>query len=223
MRASQFYALQSEALAPFVPEDTLARLVAGAGAPSASVPPRTIGAQEPYLQATLRGYQVEGVNWLLRQYALGMGGLLGDESIRAGPRSVYCPMRLVPLAHKSTVRALAWTVGLGKTLQTLAFLGALKAAGLPGPHLVVTPLAVLQNWANELKRFTPSLSFVKIHGGVTERDRILGDPAVLRAEFDIYLVRRAESVARANRPRLLPLPSAIAPPPARRTRARNRT
>ena len=98
-------------------------------------------------------------------------------------------------------------MGLGKTIQTLTFLAALKVrrrativvfaththpahtsgspratavaaatltvdarfaalsredAGLPGPHLVVTPLAVLQNWANELKRFTPSLSFVKV-------------------------------------------------------------
>eukprot|EP00961_Rhodomonas_salina_P041332 556575-Rhodomonas_salina.1 len=42
-------------------------------------------------------------------------------------------------------------MGLGKTLQTIAFLCALKEAGLQGPHLVVTPLAVLQNWHNEIK------------------------------------------------------------------------
>jgi SWI/SNF-related matrix-associated actin-dependent regulator of chromatin subfamily A member 5 len=78
-------------------------------------------------------------------------------------------------------------MGLGKTIQTLAFLSRLKAEGLPGPHLVVTPLAVLQNWANELKRFTPQLSFVKIHGGANERDRLLSSPAVLEAEYDIYL------------------------------------
>ena len=60
----------------------------------------------------------------------------------------------------------------------MAFLSALKNAGLPGPHLVVTPLAVLQNWANELKRFTPDLSFVKIHGSASERDRLLS-PFVL--------------------------------------------
>ena len=78
-------------------------------------------------------------------------------------------------------------MGLGKTVQTLTFLAALKAKGLPGPHLIVTPLAVLQNWANEIKRFTPGLSFVKVHGGTTERDRLLTDPAVLEATYDIYL------------------------------------
>ncbi len=30
-----------------------------------------------------------------------------------------------------------------------------------GPHLVVAPLAVYQNWANECKQFTPSLTFFK--------------------------------------------------------------
>ena len=43
--------------------------------------------------------------------------------------------------------------------------GLAGPAGLPGPHLVVTPIAVLRNWANELKRFTPRLAFVKVHGG----------------------------------------------------------
>ena len=109
------------------------------------------------MHATLRSYQVAGVNWMLGRYGLGTGGILGDE------------------------------MGLGKTIQTLAFLSALKAAGLPGPHLVVTPLAVLQNWANEMKRFTPGLSFVKVHGGQSERDRLLSDTAVLGATYDVYL------------------------------------
>eukprot|EP00976_Prorocentrum_cordatum_P077388 1182667-Prorocentrum_minimum.AAC.1 len=59
--------------------------------------------------------QVVGVNWILSQYARGVGGILADE------------------------------MGLGKTIQTLAFLSTLKAKGAgPGPHLVITPLAVLQ-------------------------------------------------------------------------------
>jgi SWI/SNF-related matrix-associated actin-dependent regulator of chromatin subfamily A member 5 len=51
----------------------------------------------------------------------------------------------------------------------------------------VTPLAVLQNWANELKRFTPELSFVKIYGSASERDRLLHSAAVVQAEYDVYL------------------------------------
>eukprot|EP01052_Picozoa_sp_SAG31_P010736 SAG31_NODE_596_length_13674_cov_3.806409_10_plen_110_part_00 len=78
------------------------------------------------------------MNWILSQYNSGAGGILGDE------------------------------MGLGKTIQTLSFISALKAAGQPGPHLVVTPLAVLINWTNEIKKFTPGLSFCKIHGSQDE-------------------------------------------------------
>ena len=156
-RAAGFFEQNKAALAPFVSADAMARLTAGGAAVLAKAKPLTIGAHEPYIKAQLRAYQCEGVNWLLAQYAVGTGGILGDE------------------------------MGLGKTIQTLAFLSRLKAAGLPGPHLVVTPLAVLQNWANELKRFTPELSFVKIYGSASERDRLLNSAAVVQAEYDVYL------------------------------------
>ena len=78
-------------------------------------------------------------------------------------------------------------MGLGKTFQTLAFISHLKASGLPGPHLVVTPLAVLQNWVNECKRFTPQLSIIKIHGSQEERDRLKDDVAVRTCKYDVYL------------------------------------
>lgn len=78
-------------------------------------------------------------------------------------------------------------MGLGKTIQTLCFLSALKAVGVPGPHLIVTPLAVLQNWHNEIKKFTPGLSAVKVYGNIAERGRILSDIQVQSAGFDIYL------------------------------------
>ena len=78
-------------------------------------------------------------------------------------------------------------MGLGKTFQTLAFISHLKAAGLPGPHLVVTPLAVLQNWVNECKRFTPQLSIIKLHGSADERERLKSDAAVRTCSYDVYL------------------------------------
>ncbi|KAL7539940.1 hypothetical protein ACHAXR_009729 [Thalassiosira sp. AJA248-18] len=116
-----------------------------------------IGPSPPFVKATLRSYQVTGINFLLNRYALGTGCIVADE------------------------------MGLGKTIQSLSFIAALKDAGLPGPHLVVTPLAVLQNWANEIKRFTPGLTCVKIHGGMVERDRLLSREDVLGGEFDVYL------------------------------------
>ena len=59
--------------------------------------------------------------------------------------------------------------------------------GVAGPHLIITPLAVLQNWANELNRFAPTLTFKKIHGSISERSSILNDNQVLSGGYDIYL------------------------------------
>ena len=158
-RSCTFYKQEKRRLAPFVPQARLKKLIeakAGSASGAAHRGPR-IGASETYIRAELRSYQVEGVNWILSQYDLGVGGILGDE------------------------------MGLGKTLQTLSFLAALKEAGTPGPHLIITPLSVLQNWENEIKRFVPGVSAIKIHGSAQERDRIFGLPKVLGAEYDIYL------------------------------------
>ena len=72
----------------------------------------------PYLaNATLRDYQCDGVATLCSWFQRGIGGILADE------------------------------MGLGKTIQTIAFIGACKHhLGIAGPHLIVTPLAVVQNW-----------------------------------------------------------------------------
>jgi len=122
-----------------------------------AVLPFQIGKSPPFVHAVLRSYQVKGVNWLLSRYAFGTGCIMADE------------------------------MGLGKTIQTLSFIAALQHEGVPGPHLVVTPLAVLQNWANEINRFTPDLTHVKIHGSMKERDRLLSRNDVTEGEFDIYL------------------------------------
>ena len=56
-----------------------------------------------------------------------------------------------------------------------------------GPHLVVAPLAVYQNWANECKQFTPSLTFFKLHGSSAERARLLARSDVCYGEYDVYV------------------------------------
>eukprot|EP00967_Tisochrysis_lutea_P116562 scaffold187801_cov20-Tisochrysis_lutea.AAC.1 len=114
--------------------------------------------QPSYVTATLRDYQVSGVNWMLDLLDSGVGGILGDE------------------------------MGLGKTLQTLTFLAFLKKVrGLTGPSLVVAPLAVYQNWANECKRFTPDLTFFKLHGSGHERSVLLERSDVVYAEYDVFV------------------------------------
>jgi SWI/SNF-related matrix-associated actin-dependent regulator of chromatin subfamily A member 5 len=157
-RSCAFYKQEKKRLAPFVPPARLKKIMEPAGASSRAAPNvPRIGASESYIRAELRSYQVDGVNWILSRYENGVGGILGDE------------------------------MGLGKTLQTLSFIAALKEAGFPGPHLVITPLAVLQNWENEIKKFVPTITAIKVHGSAQERDRIFSLPAVLGAEYDVYL------------------------------------
>ncbi|WP_293752516.1 DEAD/DEAH box helicase [Limnohabitans sp. Rim8] len=88
------------------------------------------------LQATLRPYQHQGLNWLqfLRQHQL--AGILADD------------------------------MGLGKTLQTLAHILTEKEAGrLTHPALIVAPVSLLGNWQREAARFCPSLR-THIHHGL---------------------------------------------------------
>ncbi|MGB5598536.1 MAG: SNF2-related protein, partial [Thiothrix litoralis] len=87
------------------------------------------------LNAELRHYQHDGLNWLqfLREYQF--NGILADD------------------------------MGLGKTLQTLAHLLIEKQAGrLEQPALVIAPTSLMGNWRREAARFTPDLRVQTIHG-----------------------------------------------------------
>lgn len=75
----------------------------------------------------LKPHQQEGFRWLQSLFA-------GDASRGRGAM-------------------LADDMGLGKTLQVLSLLRQLQAEGRRGPHLVVAPVALLDNWKNEAKRF----------------------------------------------------------------------
>jgi hypothetical protein len=101
-------------------------------------------APSPELQAKLRPYQQEGLNWLCFLENAGFGGILADE------------------------------MGLGKTLQTLAWLQLKrvedKAEGLPA--LIVCPTSLVENWIDEGEKFTPNLRFVNLTGSPAQRDRI---------------------------------------------------
>lgn len=77
--------------------------------------------------ATLRDYQLYGVEWLIGLYENGLNGILADE------------------------------MGLGKTLQTISFIAHLKEKKQWGPYLVVCPASTLQNWMDEIARFAPQL------------------------------------------------------------------
>jgi len=83
---------------------------------------------------TMRSYQIQGLNWLLRQHRMSIGSILADE------------------------------MGLGKTIQTIAFIAhLLRTQERPAPHLIVVPLSVLSNWGNEFKKFCPRVRVKRIH------------------------------------------------------------
>jgi len=59
-------------------------------------------------------------------------------------------------------------MGLGKTVQVLAFLNALKAdnaktGASAGSSLLIIPASLLANWASEIESFYPTLSYCVAH------------------------------------------------------------
>lgn len=87
------------------------------------------------LQAELRPYQQEGLDWLqfLREYEL--AGILADD------------------------------MGLGKTIQTLSHILVEKENGrLTTPALVIAPTSLMFNWEQESKRFSPDLRVLVLQG-----------------------------------------------------------
>lgn len=117
---------------------------------------RSTAAQPPAgLQATLRGYQLEGLSWMQALRELDVGGILADD------------------------------MGLGKTLQTLAHVLSEKEAGrLDRPAMVVMPTSLIPNWQDEAARFAPSLRVLSLHGAGRKRwfDR-LGDYDLLLTTY----------------------------------------
>lgn len=98
-----------------------------------------------HLQPILRPYQESGFHWLNFLSEVGWGGILADD------------------------------MGLGKTIQALSFLqhthtknGKLKA-------LVACPTTLMYNWENEIKKFTPALTYHIHHGAQRNRDKAFFD------------------------------------------------
>ncbi|KAK9829749.1 hypothetical protein WJX72_007671 [[Myrmecia] bisecta] len=92
------------------------------------------------LKATLKGYQLKGLQWLVGLYEQGLNGILADE------------------------------MGLGKTVQAIAFMAHLaECKGIWGPFLVVAPASTLHNWDQELQQFCPSLRVLPYWGQTADR------------------------------------------------------
>jgi len=86
-------------------------------------------------------------------------------------------------------------MGLGKTLQTLAWLAWLQEQHSkdPKPSLVICPASVLHNWRREANRFTPHLKVLVLESGaarhnlrrqIPQHDLIVTNYALLRRDLE---------------------------------------
>ncbi|MEU5196490.1 DEAD/DEAH box helicase [Streptomyces scabiei] len=101
--------------------------------------------QPSALAATLRDYQLRGLDWLARTTSLGLGGCLADD------------------------------MGLGKTITLIALhLHRQADAASAGPTLVVCPASLMGNWQREIEKFAPGVPVRRFHGASRRLDG-LGD------------------------------------------------
>ncbi|XP_041792567.1 E1A-binding protein p400 isoform X2 [Chelmon rostratus] len=92
------------------------------------------------LHGSLREYQQIGVDWLVNLHKKHLNGILADET------------------------------GLGKTVQTVAYMAHLAGQeGIWGPHLIVVRTCKLLNWEVEFKRWCPGLKILLYLGNRKER------------------------------------------------------
>ncbi|MDR3025461.1 DEAD/DEAH box helicase [Chryseobacterium sp.] len=86
------------------------------------------------LNAELRDYQHDGLNWLNFLDGFNFGGCLADD------------------------------MGLGKTIQIIAFILSQREKRGHTTNLIVVPTSLLFNWQEELSRFAPSIKVLLHYG-----------------------------------------------------------
>ncbi|MFH1897016.1 MAG: DEAD/DEAH box helicase [Candidatus Desantisbacteria bacterium] len=90
----------------------------------------------PQLNGELREYQKQGYKWIKYLQLHSLGGCLADD------------------------------MGLGKTIQAIALLASIYSdeKGEKKPSMILMPKTLLFNWASEIEKFRPQLSFSIHHG-----------------------------------------------------------
>lgn len=90
-----------------------------------------------WLNGKLRDYQVEGVNSLIYNWIHNSNIILADEA------------------------------GLGKTVQSVAFMGWLKnVQNLHGPFLIVCPQSKMAHWEEEINKWLPAANAIIYSGNL---------------------------------------------------------
>ncbi|HTE28835.1 MAG TPA: SNF2-related protein, partial [Chryseolinea sp.] len=118
-----------------------------------------------HLAAILRPYQEHGFHWINYLQEIGWGGILADD------------------------------MGLGKTVQALSYLHYYRHHYGKLTALVVCPTTLMFNWENEIKKFTPSLTYHIHHGAdrtknrdiFIERDIVITTYGTLRSDIKMLV------------------------------------
>lgn len=116
------------------------------------------------LTGELRPYQKIGYSWLVQNINHKFGSILADD------------------------------MGLGKTIQILSAILFLKENDRLENEsaLIIVPPTLISNWENEIKKFTPDLTYYIYHGSnrtypLEEYDIILTSYGVVRLDLDMFM------------------------------------
>lgn len=113
------------------------------------------------LNAELRSYQAEGVQWFnfLKKYKL--GGCLADDM---GLGKTLQTITLL-LQRKEEQTTIPVTSGLSSKPGQLSLFGDTQEEVFEGkPSLVIMPSSLIHNWENEIRKFAPGLTYLNYTG-----------------------------------------------------------
>ncbi|MEA3455904.1 MAG: DEAD/DEAH box helicase, partial [Campylobacterota bacterium] len=112
------------------------------------------------LKAKLRDYQERGFAWSINNLLNGFGMILADD------------------------------MGLGKTIQAISTILYLKEKEFVKRRVViVVPTSLLNNWENELEKFSPSLSYYSYYGlkrSIKESDILITTYDIIRRDLERF-------------------------------------
>jgi len=97
------------------------------------------------IQASLRKYQIDGIQWLDRLRSMHLNGILADD------------------------------MGLGKTLQAIITLTQFHIDHPGQLSIVVCPTSLVYNWKEEFAKFNPQLKVLPVDGNPQQRKKLHND------------------------------------------------